>query len=316
MSDTTQSPSRRRWSLAQQEAVEGYLYILPWILGFLIFTLGPMLGSAYLSLTEFPLTKPPQFIGLNNYVNAFHDPSFWKSLWNTLYYTGIGVPVGIVGSLCCALLLNQKILGRTFFRTVFFLPSVTPVVAATMLWIWIFNPQAGVVNYLLSLIGIQGPGWFSSTVWSKPALIIVGLWQSVGGGTMIIFLAGLQGIPTELLEAAEIDGAGTWKKIRNVTLPMLTPSIFLNVVLGIIGALQVFATAFVASTDAYSVGGPNESTLFYVLNLYKHAFVFYEMGYGSALAWIFFFVVLVFTYLQFRLSSRWVYYEAGTGGFA
>jgi multiple sugar transport system permease protein len=275
-----------------------------------------MLASAYLSFTTFPLVDAPRFVGLANYTRMFQDPTFWKSLENTYYYAGIAIPVGIVGSLCCALLLNQQIKGRTLFRTVFFLPSVTPVVAMTMLWIWIFNPQIGLLNYLLSLVGIDGPGWFASSQWSKPALIIVNLWGSVGGGTMLTFLAGLQGIPIELHEAAEIDGAGTWKKFWRITLPLLTPTIFFNLVLGIIGALQVFATAYVVSSGSHSVGGPSQSTLFYVLNLYKYAFMYWEMGYGSALAWAFFFMVLAFTYLQFRLAGRWVYYEAGQGGFA
>jgi multiple sugar transport system permease protein len=315
---STQLTARRkrllRLSLAQREATEGYLYISPWIVGFLVFTLGPMLASGYLSLTEYSLLKPPEYIGLRNFGHILHDPVFWKSLGNTYYYVAITVPVGVTGALCCALLLNQKIIGRAFFRTVYFLPSVTPVVAMTMVWIWVLNPQVGLVNYLLSLVGIRGPLWLGSTQWSKPALIIMDLWSSVGGGTMLIFLAGLQGIPVELQEAAEIDGAGSWSKLWRVTLPLLTPSIFLNLILGIIGTLQVFSTAYVVSSGQNTVGGPSDSTLFYVLNLYRHAFIFYEMGYASALAWVFFIMVMVFTLAQFRLSRTWVYYEAGGGG--
>ena len=307
-------PARARWwNLERREAAAGYIYILPWFLGFVVFTLGPMLASGYYSLTEYPLVKSARFVGLDNYARMIHDPTFWKSLGNTFYYAAIIVPVGVGGSLCCALLLNQNIVGRASFRTVFFLPSVTPVVATTMLWIWMLNPQVGLVNYLLSMLGIHGPAWLGSTQWSKPALIIMDLWTSVGGNTMLIFLAGLQGIPVELHEAAEIDGAGSWRKLWHITLPLLTPSIFLTLVLAIIGCLQVFSTAYVVSSGASSVGGPGESTLFYMLNLYRHAFMFYEMGYASALAWVFFFIVMIFTLLQIKLSRSWVYYEAAEG---
>jgi multiple sugar transport system permease protein len=272
-----------------------------------------MLASGYYSLTEYPLVRAAKFVGFDNYVRLFQHPTFWKSLGNTYYYTLIIVPVGVGGALLCALLLNQHIVGRSFFRSVFFLPSVTPVVATTMLWIWLLNPSVGLVNYLLSLTGIKGPAWLGSTAWSKPALIIMDLWTSVGGNTMLIFLAGLQGIPLELQEAAEIDGAGSWRRLWHITLPLLTPSIFLTLVLAIIGCLQVFSTAYIVSSGQSSVGGPNESTLFYMLNLYRHAFMYFEMGYASALAWVFFFMVLVFTLVQIKFSRSWVYYEAGEG---
>ena len=304
---------RRQLSLARREAIEGYLYISPWILGFLIFTVGPVVASFVLSLTNYTLVKPPTFAGLTNYARIITDQTFWKSLENTFYYAGIAVPLTIAGSLGCALLLNQTILGRTIFRTIFFLPSVTPVVATMILWIWILNPQVGLLNYLLSLVGIHGPGWLASSQWSKPALILINLWSSVGGGTMLIFLAGLQGVPAELHEAAQIDGASSWQRFWRVTLPLLSPTMFFNLVLGVIGALQVFATAYVASSGANSVGGPVQSTLFYVLNLYKYAFMYWEMGYGSALAWVFFAIVLLLTFVQFRTAGNWVYYEGGVG---
>ena len=309
------SGRKRPWlTLERHEAILGYAYISPWIIGYLVFAFGPVLASLYLSLTTFALIQPPRFTGLANYARITTDPTFWKSLENTLYYTAIAVPVGVTGSLLCAMLLNGRIRGRALFRTIFFLPSVTPIVAAMMLWIWIFNPQVGLINYLLSLIGIDGPGWFASPTWSKPALIIIGLWGSVGGGTMLIFLAGLQGVPIELHEAAEIDGAGSWSRFWRVTLPLLTPTIFFSLVMGIIGALQLFSSAYVASSGAHSVGGPSQSTLFYVLNLYKYAFMYWEMGYGSALAWVFFFMVLLLTYLQLRMARSWVYYETQSGG--
>jgi len=307
-------PARKRLTdLERKEALSGYLYISPWIVGFIVFTLGPMIASGYYSLTEYPLISSAKFVGLENYARVFQDATFWKSLGNTYYYAIIIVPVGVGGALFCALLLNQKIVGKSILRATFFLPSVTPVVATTMLWMWLFNPSVGLVNYILSLVGIKGPAWLGSTAWSKPALIIMDLWTSVGGNTMLIFLAGLQGIPGELYEASEIDGAGSWRKLWHITLPLLTPSIFLTMVLAVIGCLQVFSTAYVVSSGQSSVGGPSESTLFYMLNLYRHAFMYYEMGYASALAWVFFFMVLVFTLLQIKLSRSWVYYEAGEG---
>ena len=212
-------------------------------------------------------------------------------------------------------MLNQPVKGRTFFRSLYFLPSITPLVASVILWIWIFHPEVGLMNYLLGLVGIEpGPRWFGSTKWSKPALIIISLWGSAGGGNMLILLAGLQGVPRELHESAEIDGANSWQRFWRITLPLLSPAMFFNLVLGIIGALQMFALAYLATTG-YDVpaGGPATSTLFYMVNLYNHAFDYWEMGYGSALAWVFFLAVLILTYIQLRLAKGWVYYEAAAG---
>jgi multiple sugar transport system permease protein len=297
-------PARRRLSLTQRKALLGYLYISPFLLGFLLFVLGPALASAYFSLTEYQILSPPRFAGLANYARiARGDPLFWKSLGNTLYYAGLAVPLSLVGSLGCAVLLNQSIRARALFRTMFFLPSITPVVATTLLWIWILNPDFGLLNYSLSLVGIQGPKWLGSTEWSKPAMILIHLWGAVGGAAMIVFLAGLQAVPQELHESAAIDGANAWHRFWRITVPMLTPTIFLNLVLGLIAGLRVFVIAFVA-TD----GGPANSTLFYLLHLFNNAFRFLEMGYASALAWVFTVLVLVLTVIQFRLSRRWVYY--------
>jgi multiple sugar transport system permease protein len=304
-------------SLSQKEAILGYAYITPWILGFVMFTLGPMLASFYLSLTSYHMVEVPEFVGLANYRLLFTESLTWKSLCNTLYYAAIFVPLNIVGSLLCAVLLNQNIKGKSFFRSVYFLPSVTPVVATAFLWTWIFQPQVGLLNYLLSFLGISpGPGWLSSPVWSKPALIIISLWGAVGGNTMLIFLAGLQSIPVELHESAQIDGAGSWARFWRVTLPLLSPSMFFNLILGLIGALQQFTLAYVATSNSgqqWPAGGPLYSTLFYVLNLYNNAFDYWEMGYASALAWVFFALVLVLTYIQFRIAGTWVYYESETG---
>ena len=304
-----------RLTMSQREAIQGYLYILPWILGFLIFTFGPMLASLYLSFTTYSMLTPPRFFGLENYKRIFSERLFWRSVTNTLYYAGIFVPVSLLASLACAILLNQPVRGRAFFRAVYFLPSITPLVASVILWAWIFHPEVGLMNYLLGSIGIDpGPGWLSSSRWSKPALIIISLWGSAGGGNMLILLAGLQGIPEALHEAAELDGANSWQRFWRITLPLLSPAMFFNLVLGMIGALQVFALAYVATTG-YNVpaGGPATSTLFYMVNLYNYAFDYWEMGYGSALAWVFFLVVLILTYAQMRLARSWVYYESAAG---
>ena len=292
------SPTRR-------EAIEGYLYITPWIIGFLVFTLGPMVASLYLSFTRYNILRPPIFVGLENYIFIFtRDRLFFESLWRTTYYALGTVVIGVIGSLLLALLLNQRLVGTSFWRTCFFLPSLTPIVASALLWGWIFHPDLGMLNTALARIGIQGPGWLGSVEWALPALVIIALWGSLGGGRMIIFLAGLQGVPQELYEAASIDGANVWTRFRHVTLPMITPTIFFNLVLGVIGALKVFTSAFVTTE-----GGPAYATWFYALHIYQQAFRNFQMGYAAALAWIFFLLILVITFVQLRLSGRWVHYE-------
>jgi multiple sugar transport system permease protein len=299
------SRQRRRFSaIRRREAIEGALYLSPWIIGFLVFVAGPLLASIYLSFTKYNVLRPPEFIGLQNYIYAFtKDELFLPSIWRTFYYALLLVPLAMIGSLLVAVLLNQKLFGLTVWRTLYFLPTLTPLVAAALLWRWMLNPDVGLVNFLLGKVGIDGPGWLSSTTWAIPALVIIGLWGSVGGSRMIIFLAGLQDVPKELLEAAEIDGAGTWSKFRNVTLPLITPTVFFNLVLGIIFALRTFETAFVATN-----GGPARATWFISLHIYQNAFVSFDMGYASALSWLFFVVLFVFTYIQFRTSASWVYY--------
>ena len=285
-------------SAAKREAIEGYLYISPWLIGFLAFAAGPMLVSLFLSLTRYKIITPPDLVGFSNYLRMFQDDLFWRSLWNTIYYALVFVPVSIAGSLLCALLLNQRLVGRTLFRAVYFLPSITPIVATAFLWLWIFQPNVGLANYLLDAAGLEGPRWLDDIRWSKPALIIISLWGSIGGGAMLIFLAGLQGIPRELYESADIDGAGANAQFWRITLPLLSPSMFFNLVLGLIGAMQMFTLAFVATSGAGQTrpaGGPAYSTLFYVLNLYNHAFDYWEMGYASALAWFFFLLLLALT---------------------
>lgn len=290
----------------------GYLFIAPWLLGFFLLTAGPMVASLYISTTSWSMLSPPVSVGLANYERILtDDPFFLKSLQNTLYYVVFSVPLGIVIALLLALLLHQRARGMGVFRTSFFLPSITNMVAVSMLWLWVFNPEFGLLNWFLRLFGVEGPFWLQSEVWAKPALILMSLWGV--GGTMIIFLAALQGIPQELYEAAELDGAGPSRRFFHITLPMISPAMLFNIIIGIIGSFQVFTQAYVMTGTAQpgSEGGPNNATLFVVLYLYKKAFQEFRMGYASALAWILFCIILAATIVQMRLSRRWVHYEGG-----
>ena len=294
----------RRSPAKAREALFGYLFLAPWALGIIIFLLGPILASLFFSLTEYNVLKPPRFVGLTNFRHAlFEDELFWPSLGRTFRFALMTVPVSIVGSLFLATLLNQGMPGTNVYRTAFFLPHVTPTVATAILFQWLLHPVLGPVNLALSQIGISGPGWLTDASWALPSLALISLWGSMGGNQMLIFLAGLQGVPEQLYESAELDGASAVRKFVHITLPMISPSIFFNLVLGIIGALKVFAMAFIATR-----GGPNYATWFYALHIYRHAFEYFEMGYSSSLAWIFAIVLFGFTFVQVRASRRWVYY--------
>ena len=285
-------------------ALWGYLFLLPWLIGLLAFIIGPIFVSLYISFTQYDVISPPQWIGLENYRNAlFSDPLFWPSVLRTLLYSIIVVPLGLLGSLLLAALLNRQVIGIGMFRTAFFLPSLTPTVALALLWVWLFDPNYGVINTVLESFGIAGPGWFASAQWALPAVILTTLWAGWGGSTMLIFLAGLQGVERSLLEAADIDGASSLTKFWHVTLPMITPTIFFNFVLGVIAAMQVFTVAYVATE-----GGPRYATWFLALHIYNQAFKYFQMGYGSALAWLFVIVLLAFAIIQLRTSRSWVYY--------
>jgi len=297
---------RNEWSspIRRREAIEGFLYLSPWIVGFIVFVAYPIFASIYLSFTRYNVLRPPVFIGLENYIFAFtKDDLFLPSIVRTFYYALLLVPLAMAGSLALAILLNQKLAATTAWRTMFFLPTLTPLVAAALLWRWMLNPDVGLVNYLLSLVGIQGPAWLSSIEWAIPALVLIGLWASVGGLRMIIFLAGLQDVPQELLESAEIDGASTWDKFKHVTLPLISPTVLFNLVLGIIFALRTFEIAFIATN-----GGPARATWFISLHIYQNAFVSFDMGYASALSWLLFIILFIITLIQFKLSGRWVFY--------
>ncbi|MCC9078929.1 sugar ABC transporter permease [Litorilinea aerophila] len=291
--------------LQRREALEGYLWISPWVIGFLVFSLGPIIASFYLSFTQYKIGGTPIWIGLENYQEAFfRDKLFWPSLGRTAYYSVVTVFVGVFLSLLAAMLLNQNLRGRSVFRAMYYLPSLTPVVAMAILWAWLLQPQVGLVNYLLYQVGIDGPGWLTSRQWAIPSIILISLWSSIGGGRMIIFLAGLQGVPKEMYESAEIDGANAVQRFFHITLPLISPVILFNLILGVIGSFSVFSLAYVA-TD----GGPNYATWFFMLHLYYNAFSYFQMGYASALAWIFFVIIFILSYLQIKLSDRWVYYE-------
>jgi multiple sugar transport system permease protein len=289
--------------LARREAITFYILILPWLAGFLIFLAYPMLRSLYLSFTSYNLLSAPQWVGTQNFERIFSDPDFWQSLKVTFLYALGSVPGGTIIALALAMVLSQKLRGVNFWRTIFFMPSILSSIAVAVLWLFIFRPEGGLLNQILGVFGIKGPDWLLSEDWALPALILMSWWSV--GGQIVIYLAGLKGIPQVLYEAAEIDGAGSLAQFRYVTLPMLSPTIFFNVVLAIIGALQVFDAGWVMTR-----GGPNKATLFYMLNLYKRAFQMAQMGYASALAWILFIIIMVITLLVIRSSAAWVYYES------
>jgi multiple sugar transport system permease protein len=294
--------------VARREAIFGYLFIAPWLIGFFLWTLGPMVASLVLSFADYAIIAPPVFIGTRNFVKIFaDDPSFWDALRVTLTYAVFSVPTGIALSLGIALLMNQRVPLIRLWRTIYYLPAVVSGVAVAMLWIWVFHSQFGILNLSLRLLGVPGPAWLGSPDWALWALVLMSFW-SVGSG-MIVKLAGLQGIPTELYEAASIDGAGSWRKFVSITLPMLSPVLFFNLVMGVIATFQYFTNAYVMTG-----GGPGRATLFYNLYLYQNAFQYFKMGYASALAWILFLIILLFTLAIFRSSPYWVYYEGQTKG--
>jgi multiple sugar transport system permease protein len=287
----------------KREAREFYLFTSPWALGFVLFVIGPMIASILISFSHWDVITAPEWAGLDNYKTLlFNEPLFWKSMKVTLIFTLILVPLQLILSLLVAILLNQKVIGMPVYRTMFYLPTVLPVVASSMLWLWILYPQ-GLLNFFISLLGIPPQEFLTNESLALPSIMLMSLWGSFGS-SMIIFLAGLQGIPRTLYEAAEIDGASIWQKFKKITFPMLSPVIFFNFIMGVIGTFQVFTQGYMM-TD----GKPNNSTLFYVLYLYRKAFEYLEMGTASAMAWILFIIILGITALILRSSSYWVFYE-------
>jgi len=288
--------------MARREALDAYLFVAPLLVGLIVFTVGPVLASLAISFCRYEIFTPPEFIGGRNYAELFHDPLFWQSLKVTAIYSLVAVPLGLTLGLAVALLMNQRIRGIALFRTIYYLPAVVSGVAVALLWVWIFDPSYGLANVVLRWFGLPSCEWLASPRTALFSLILMSLW-GVGGG-MVIYLAGLQSVPQHLHEAASLDGANLWQRFRHVTLPMLSPVIFYNLIMGIIGSFQVFTQAFVMTN-----GGPVNSTLFYVLYLFRQAFNYYRMGYASAMAWVLFAVILALTLLVFKSSALWVYYE-------
>ncbi|MBC7804726.1 MAG: sugar ABC transporter permease [Akkermansiaceae bacterium] len=286
-----------------KKSLTGYAFISPWLIGFLAFTAYPFLTSVYLSFTRYNIVKPPVWIGTGNYQTLLTgDPLFWKSLSVTFQFAFVAVPLGVVLGVALALLLNLNIRGMGIYRTIFFLPSILPTVATSVVFLWLFNPEIGLINRLLAAVGVTGPEWLQSPTWALPSLVLLSLWAV--GGSMVIYLAGLKDIPAHLYEAATIDGANAWQRLRHVTLPMLSPVIFFNMVMGLIGVFQYFTEAYIMTQ-----GGPEDSTHFYALYLFERAWRYLDMGYASAMAWVLFLIIMAFTGALFGTQRRWVHYE-------
>jgi multiple sugar transport system permease protein len=304
------TPARvaRPWlSNSRREALWGYVFILPWIIGFIAFSGIPIVWAGYLSFTDYSMFEAPKWVGFDNYRKiATDDRLFWTTVKNTLYYVIASVPLQMIIGLGVALLLNQRVRWVAFWRTAFYLPVMVPYIVSSVLFVWIFEPQVGVLRFFLEAVHLESPLWLQSETWSKPAIVLLSLWHM--GSYMIIFLAGLQGIPESFYEAAAIDGASALSKFFNITIPMLTPVILYNLVVGIINSFQVFTFAYVMTQ-----GGPLNSTMFYVYYIYQRGFQFFEMGYASAMAMLLFLTVLVITVALFKWSNKWAYYEGASG---
>ncbi|QHT63220.1 sugar ABC transporter permease [Paenibacillus lycopersici] len=291
-------------SYKRKMALYGVLFASPWIIGILTFSAYPLIMSIYYSFTTYSILDHGQWVGFGNYKELMGDTTFKIAIYNTLYYTLISVPLNIAVGVGLALLLNTKIKGQGIYRTLFFIPSLVPAVATTIIWLWLLNPQFGLVNYWLEQIGIPGPPWLGSESWSKPSLILMSLWGV--GQAIVIYLAGLQDIPQDYYEAADIDGASTLRKLRHITLPLMTPVIFFNLIMGVIGTMQNFVLPY---TLTNGTGSPADSLMFYVMYLYQNAFLYLKMGYASAMAWILFLMVVALTALIFISQKRWVHYQ-------
>jgi multiple sugar transport system permease protein len=319
MQTTPAIPEKRSWLFrgwnrqTRRSFWTGMAFIAPWILGFLFFTVYPMAASLFYSFSIYHVRQPLEWIGLGNYASLFTDTSFWKALGNTAYMVVFGVPLTLLLSFTFAVLLNVRVRGQSVYRVIYFLPSIVPTVASTMLWLWILNPSTGILNAFLGLIGIDGPNWLRDPNWSKPSLILLLLWGM--GGTIVIYLSGLQDVPQALLEAAELDGAGWWRRLWHITLPMVSPITVFALITGVISMFQYFAQAYVfafsqGTTGSGSIGSPLNSTLFYSVYLYQSGFIYLKMGYASAMAWILFFIIMGCTVLMLRLSNRFAYYSS------
>ncbi|WP_408635378.1 carbohydrate ABC transporter permease [Paenibacillus selenitireducens] len=287
----------------------GLLFASPWIIGFLVFTVYPFFSSLYFSLTAYDLFNPPQWVGLDNYKQIMTDERFYKSINNTLFMAFISVPISLASSLIIAIMLNFKVKGINYYRTIFYLPAVIPIVASALLWTWMLNPDFGLINMFLRAVGLPDPAWLMDPRYTKPSLILMGLWGSGAGA--LIFLAALQGVPQQYYEAAQVDGANGWHRFWKITIPALSPIILFQLIMGLIGAFQIFTESYILAggkSVSGSIGGPDQSLLFYAVNLYQEAFMNLKMGYASALAWILFIIVMAITLVLLKTSRRWVYY--------
>jgi multiple sugar transport system permease protein len=289
----------------QKSTLTALLFASPWLIGFSVFLAYPLVASIYYSFCDYSVLRPPVWVGAENYTDLFKDEIFWTALKNTASYAIMAMPMGMIVAIGLALLLNTKVKGMPIYRTIFFLPSLIPTIPLAVLWLWVFNGEHGILNAAINYLSfghLKGPNWLGDPAWSKPALVLLGVWGA--GNAMVIYLAGLQDVPQPLYEAAELDGAGWWAKTRNVTIPMLSPVILFNGIMGIIGTLQVFAEPYVM----FPGGSPARSTYFYTMYLFDNAFLYHKMGYACAMGWIMFIIILLLTMAAIRLSERHVYY--------
>jgi multiple sugar transport system permease protein len=298
------TPVARKMKPETRKILRGVAFISPWIIGFIAFTLYPLVASFYYSFTDFSLFGSPKWVAMSNYARLFADPKFYKSFGNTIIFSVMVVPASIVLAMGLAILLNNQLRGNSIYRAIIFMPSVVPAVASAVVWIWILNPQWGLLNGLLRLLNLQGPPWLSNPDWAKPALLIVTLWMI--GSDMVLYLAGLQEIPLDYYEAAELDGAGAWQKTIYIIFPLLTPIVFFHLINAFIWSFQYFSIPFIVSVQGS--GQPADSLLFYSLYLYQNAFAYLKMGYASAMAWLLFLLVMVCTVIILKTSKRWVNY--------
>lgn len=303
------APRGRPSAMRRREALWGYLFIAPWLIGFLLFMVGPMLFSLYASFTNYDITSRFDWIGVRNYARLLTDDTlFWKALGNTGFFALFSVPLGIATGLVIASLLNQEVPGQRLFRTIFFLPKVLTGVAVVLLWVWVFNPEVGLINTSLYRVGVENPPlWFQDPNWSKPALVIMSVWTAAGG--FLFYLAALRGVPRDLYESAQLDGASAWRQFLTVTIPMISPVIFFKLITGITAALQYWENALIIAEVGKTAGGPSFSTLFYGLYMWQTAFTDFKIGYASAMAWVLLVITLAITLVQTWLSRRWVHYE-------
>ena len=306
----THPPKRRVLSAQTRNTINGLLFASPWLLGLLMFWIYPTLASGYYSFTKFNAVQSPQWVGTENYVQLFtNDSNFWSAVYNTFYFAGLSIPLAIIFAFALATLLNAKIKFQVVYRTIYFLPTLVPEVALALVWVYLFTPGTGLINIPFDWLGMRGPCWLACEAWARPTMILLALW--VIGNQVVLYLAGLQDVPQDLYDAANVDGANYYHKFRHVTLPMMTPVIFFHLVTSVIGALQFFAVPYIMTGGT---GFPANSTLFYSIYLYKNAFQYFQMGYASAMAWLLFVVTLVITLVIFRTARLWVFYSGGEPG--